>query len=399
MGDQMWEVLRGNRGGLILVQPGSQNAYLLAEGKLPKCVTHRFKRSPRATQATNGGQRLPACNAGVGGVHNYEGGLTEDELIYWRLSGLVMKVLAKLKDNDNKTLTRVFKGIRAAFGPLPWTNSQIKEILRGRMNSAGEKGKASQHEGYVGPERGGHVGGKGKKLGGRLGAAFVDKKLVVVLRDYRPHFVMYDGGRNVDLEEDVRGPLVADPPPAGDRPLDVEEALEDAQGANLTVIFLGGPKPAFDPAPYIDIGQVAAEVGLDLWDWVAPDEPMAVDPFLELGGVGFPPLEEEDVQFLEGFGQGAGDPVGAKDLCTLIRVYISSVSISYFLFNIWNWIQHTMVLLIISSISISYYLYFILFYDFTIWLLYLLLNNLFYLLFCISKSKSKFKSKFYLFFS
>ena len=82
MGDQMWEVLRGNRGGLILVQPGSQNAYLLAEGKLPKCVTHRFKRSPRATQATNGGQRLPACNAGVGGVHNYEGGLTEDELIY-----------------------------------------------------------------------------------------------------------------------------------------------------------------------------------------------------------------------------------------------------------------------------------------------------------------------------
>ena len=224
-----------------------------------------------------------------------------------------MKVLAKLKDNDNKTLTRVFKGIRAAFGPLPWTNSQIMESLRGRMNSAGEKGKASQHEGYVGPERGGHVGGKGKKLGGRVGAAFVDKKVVVVVRDYRPHFVMYDGGRNVDLEEDVRGPLVADPPPAGDRPLDVEEALEDAQGGNLTVIFLGGPKPAFDPAPYIDIGQVAAEVGLDLWDWVAPDEPMAVDPFLELGGgVGFPPLEEEDVQFLEGFGQGAEDPVGAN---------------------------------------------------------------------------------------
>ena len=82
MGDQMCEVLKGNRGGLILVQPGSQNAYLLAEGKLPKCVTHRFKLSPRATQATNGGQCLPACNAGVGGVHNYEGGLTEDELIY-----------------------------------------------------------------------------------------------------------------------------------------------------------------------------------------------------------------------------------------------------------------------------------------------------------------------------
>ena len=88
-----------------------------------------------------------------------------------------MKVLAKLKDNDNKTLTRVFKGIRAAFGPLPWTNSQIMESLRGRMNSAGEKGKASQHEGYVGPERGGgHVCGKGKKLGGRLGGLLLIRR-------------------------------------------------------------------------------------------------------------------------------------------------------------------------------------------------------------------------------
>ena len=204
MGDQLWEVLRGNRDGLILVQLGSQNAYQLPEGKLPKCVIHRLKRSPQATQATAGGQRLPPCNAGVNGVHNHEGGLTLDELNYWRLSGLVMRVMAQVMDSDNDTLTHVFDGIRAAFGRLRWTDSQIKESLRGRMNSAGDKGKASQHETYIGPKRGGHVGGKGKKLGGRMVAALVDEQIEAVLRDYEPKLVRYDGGRTVDLEEDVR---------------------------------------------------------------------------------------------------------------------------------------------------------------------------------------------------
>ena len=115
---QLWEVLRGNRGGLILVQPG-QNAYQLLEGKLPKWrVTHRLKRSPKATQATAGGKRLPACNAVVNGVHNHEGGLALDELNYWRLSGLVMRVMAQVMDSDNATLTYVFDGIRPTFKRL-----------------------------------------------------------------------------------------------------------------------------------------------------------------------------------------------------------------------------------------------------------------------------------------
>ena len=308
MGDQLWEVLRGIRDGLILVQLGSQNAYQLPEGKLPKCVIHRLKRSPQATQATAGGQRLPPCNAGVNGVHNHEGGLTLDELNYWRLSGLVMRVMAQVMDSDNDTLTHVFDGIRAAFGRLRWTDSQIKESLRGRMNSAGDKGKASQHETYIGPERGGHVGGKGKKLGGRMVAALIDEQIEAVLRDYKPKLVRYDGGRTVDLEEDVRGPPIADPPPAGDRPPDAADALQDVTGANLpqAAFFLGVPQPALGPAPYIDIGQVAADVGLDLLNWIAPDEPMQVDPFLAFGGFDLPPLEEGDVQFLEGFGQGVG---------------------------------------------------------------------------------------------
>ena len=60
-----------------------------------------------------------------------------------------------------------------------------------------------------------------------------------------------------------------------------------------------------------DLGQVAEDVGLDLMDLVAPDEPMDVDPYfvlLPLEGFDLQPLEGFDFQFLEGFGQGAEDP-------------------------------------------------------------------------------------------
>ena len=61
MEDQLWEVLRWNRGGLILVQPGSQNAYRLPEGKLPVFVTPILKRSPRATAPKPHQKNGPRC--------------------------------------------------------------------------------------------------------------------------------------------------------------------------------------------------------------------------------------------------------------------------------------------------------------------------------------------------
>ena len=95
-------------------------------------------------------------------------GLTIDEINYWRLSGSVMRVMAKVMDFNKDTISHEFDSICAAYGPLPRTDCRIRESLHGRMISAGSTGKASQHEEYVGPERGGHVGGKGKKLGGRV---------------------------------------------------------------------------------------------------------------------------------------------------------------------------------------------------------------------------------------
>ena len=73
-----------------------------------------------------------------------------------------------------------------------------------------------------------------------------------------------------------------------------------AQQPQRAVAF-GGHQPVPDLAPFINLGKVVEEVGLDFMEWVAPDEPRRATPHFVLG---FQPLE--------GLGQDAGDPNGAN---------------------------------------------------------------------------------------